>query len=127
MAVYLIMNAKDCEDLSRELYKLSRPNPDPRDVTKYQFGWITHPVDGRVAIQIDLESEVPLENIHPRDLQKLNGLLNKITPGGSGKLAQNVADKPGGTRVKAKDILPDVVFLTEEQMQSDGWFITDEN
>lgn len=126
---YLILEAKDADDLSKELWKLARPNPNPKDVTTHLFGTVTHPVDGRVALQIDLAHQLSLgDTIRPNNLAKLNGLLNKIAPGASSRLANETKDKGKRAAVKIQNILPEITYLTREEMEADGWFaINEEN
>ena len=86
--------------------------------TSMLFGTVTHPQDGRVALQVDLAQVMPLQNAAP-----LAALVDELSDTvGVEEAAQWAASMVGST-VTFADLLPEgVVVYGHEAMEADGWF-----
>ena len=86
--------------------------------TSRLFGTITHPQDGRVAMQVNLAQPMPLQNAAP-----LAALVDELSDTvGVEEAAQMAAGMIGHT-VTFADLLPvGVVLYSREQLEMDGWF-----
>lgn len=111
---------------TRELYKISRPNPDPQDVTTSWFGVVKHPVTGQCALEVpDLNGEETY--VSPQvNLNRLRSLLNPslADPGEVDNIVAEVNLRKG-SRIKFFDLLPTYAkdnIRTREELEADGWF-----
>lgn len=125
----------DADKLSRELYKLSRPDSvrDPKDVTTHLYGIVEHPVDGRVALQIPDDGEYELPIHSEKDSKELAKLYKKFfldrdpnkgdkNKKKKDKVKDNIDNKKGGEKIKTKDMLPFEDFVDQVVLEADGWF-----
>lgn len=117
------------ESVSSAIYRLSRPNPDPRDCTQYACSWHVHPETG--AVLLDFYGVPPL----PVAQQIIeDGLLAQVLDGfvQSGHMTDEdrlaVLDKATqavGTCAEIIDFIPPALAsqaLTREQAEAAGWF-----
>jgi hypothetical protein len=111
---------------TQELYKISRPNPNTKDVTTSWFGVVKHPITGQCALQIpDLNSDDTY--VSPQvNLNRLRALLNPslADPGEVDNIVAQVNIKKG-SRIKFFDLLPAYAknnIRTQAEMDADGWF-----
>jgi hypothetical protein len=104
------------EQTAREFYRLSRPNPDPADITLYLGPYLTH-ADGREAIGLPDET-VPIAPPAPdTELPPFVGLTNAER----NAIGQWIRDQRG-RRANPIDGMPPGRVHTHEQMVTDGWF-----
>jgi len=96
-------------------------HPESVGTTKL-FGTVTHPEDGRVAMQCIMDYPMPLQNADP-----LENLVDELSDTvGVEEAAQWTASMIGNT-VTFGDLLPEGVdVLTKEQLENEGWFETEE-
>ena len=113
--------------LSAGLWKLSRPNAD-NETTQYYSGWITH-ADGRVALHVpddtqpihgksDVAAFLPLITKEGLPQQAIDGFANAIT-NSKGKRLSFLSILQASPTFKAD-------LRTREQLETDGWFPTEE-
>lgn len=128
---YLILGTAndklDADKLSKELYKLSRPDSvrDPKDVTTHLYGIVEHPTTGEVALQIPDDGEYELPIHSEKDSKELAKLYKKffLDKGKTeDKVKDNVDKKKGGDKIKTKDLLPFEDFVDQATMDANGWF-----
>lgn len=108
--------------LSRELYRLSRPVPNPGDVTEYLFGFQSHPVTGKVAMECDAAAVIPVST--QADPSGIVALLDP-SPEQEQEVAGLVAlvESRKGQTLAFGEITPSwVVARTREELEADGWF-----
>ena len=96
-------------------------HPESAGTTKL-FGTVTHPQDGRVAMQCIMDYPMPLQNADP-----LENLVDELSDTvGVEEAAQWAASMIGNT-VTFEELLPEgAVVYSREQMEADGWFETEE-
>lgn len=111
---------------TKELYKISRPVANAKDVTTSWFGVVKHPTTGQCALQIpDLANDDTF--VSPNvNLNSLRSLLNPslADPGEVDNIVQQVNLKKG-QRFKFFDLLPTYAkanLRTQAQMDAEGWF-----
>jgi len=104
--------------LSRELWKISRPVKNDKDVSQYLFGWIKHKDQERYALKVDLEYEI---NIHPsKDVSSIIQMLNDdVSIYELNALASQLDEVD---KIKFKNILP-MTYKTHtfDEMVELGW------
>jgi hypothetical protein len=113
--------AQKAEMISREMYKMSRPNPHPDDVTLYLFGWVEHPVGNMAALEIDEDLDLP---ISPQANQTaLMQMFSKAAnPQAVAELNKKI-DENKGKKVKVKDVLPANLWkFSESELKEMGFF-----
>lgn len=126
------LSEKKAKAYSKGLFKISRPNPDPEDVTKYQSSWYPHESNGTFALEFDEESLLPAdanadstkfdlgdaeENQHWKDL------IDGLSPAEFNALRNN---KSKGKNAKVKDFMPTAItsqLVTKEVAQAQGYQI----
>jgi len=116
------------KELSERLYKLSRPNPDPEDVTTSLIGWVIHPDTGAVMAALPDGLDIPIAI--SSDPKTLSALLTPFVAAGSITTADVTSIETKltiskGSRVPLLDILPAFWIerqQTYEQLKADGWF-----
>ena len=116
------------KELSERLYKLSRPNPDPEDVTTSLIGWVIHPDTGVVMMAFPDGLDLPIEV--SSDPKTLSALLTPFVTAGSITTAdiESIETKltvSKGDRVPLLEILPTFWIerqQTYEQLKAEGWF-----
>ena len=123
-----VKNPAAARALSERLYKLSRPNPDPEDVTTSLIGWVIHPDTGAVMAALPDGLDLPIAV--SSDPKALSALLTPFVTAGSISVAdvtsiETKLTDSKGSRVPLLDILP--TFWVErqqtyEQLKADGWF-----
>lgn len=113
--------AQKAELISREMYKMSRPNPHPEDVTLYLFPWYIHPNTMLAAIYIDDEYNLPIAtNSNQTMLLNIFGLV--ATQAEIDALNDKINNSKGDI-VQIKDVLPqNITKLTEENLINMGFF-----
>jgi hypothetical protein len=106
-----------CIGFSRELFKISRPVSEAEDVTAYLFGWVIHPETGQYALEVDLDTIIP---VHPeKDLTAIISMLNPLAT--AEEIATIVAGM--GSAVRFGDMLPAYVeVISYDTMKQNGWF-----
>ena len=121
-------NPSQAKLLSERLYKLSRPNPNPEDITTCLVSWITHPTTGDVMVCLPDGVDLPVSPLS--DPKILATLLAPFVA--AGKIATGDVDSietklmaAKGERIALLDILPS--FWTDQQQTYDqlkesGWF-----
>ena len=123
-----VSNQQRAKELSEKLFRLSRPNPSPDDVTTSLIGWIVHPTDGRVMA--DIPDGIRLPVAVASDHKILATLLQPFVLAGKITSDDVIAVETKLTQDKGKsvlltDILPDFWIneaQTFEQLKADGWF-----
>ena len=123
-----VSNPARAKELSEKLYALSRPNPDPQDITKSLINWITHLVTG--AVMADIPDGIRLPVAVASDPKILATLLQPFVDTGKITAAdvkqvetKLIEDK--GKNVLLTDLLPDFWLSqsqTYEQLKEAGWF-----
>jgi hypothetical protein len=113
----------EAKELSKRLYRLSRPNPHPDDVTQFLIGWVIHPDTGAVMMEVPDDLDLPIST--DCDSKVLSALFPPIVSALSVAVAETKIAGSKGKRVLLADILPTFWSekqQTEEQMGADGWF-----
>lgn len=110
---------QQAKDVSRELFRISRPVDAPSDVAKYLFGWVEHPTDGRVALRINQDQMIPVA-----DDQDASALVDLLKDDASKQELLGLKELVDSSdRIRFGDIIPSVYDLkTHEEMENDGWF-----
>lgn len=109
-----------CIDLSKQIYKISRPLNDPEQVTQFQFGWINKPDTTDYALQVDLDAMIPVSP--DKNLADLIALLGPDIP--QAEIDQIVATIDGQNPVRFGDIIPVEITVHDEQYMIDnGWIV----
>lgn len=94
----------------------------PTSVSQMLFGNIVHPQDGRVAMEVVMDYPMPLQNAEP-----LAALVNELQDTVGIEQAAFWAASMIGNTVTFEDLLPEgAVVYSREQMDADGWFVTEE-
>jgi len=119
----------EAKKLSESLYRLSRPNPDPDDVTTCLIGWMIHPDTGAVMMMFPDDLDLPIAV--SSNAKILNTVLTPFVAEGSitandVKSIETKLTISKGERVALLDILPAFWIegqQTHEQLEADGWFL----
>jgi len=130
---YLInLSEKKAKAYSKGLFKISRPNPNPEDVTLYKSAWYPHESNGTFALEFDEESLLPADASadsttfdlgDTEENQHWHDLINSLSPAEFNALRNN---KGKGKNVKVKDFMPLVItnnLVTKKEAQSQGYLI----
>lgn len=117
-----LTSGERCIDLSKQIYKISRPLDDPEQITQYQFSWIIHPNTIDYALVVDLDAMIPVSP--DKNLADLIALLgNNIPPE---EIAQIVLTIDNQNPVRFGDIVPVEVPIRDEQYMIDnGWIVVE--
>jgi len=127
-----VSNPQRAKQLTESLYSLSRPNPNPDDVTTSLFSWVTHP-DGRVMADIPDGISLPIAvSSNPKILASLLQpfvLAKAITANDVLQIETTLTNSKGGS-VLLTDILP-AFWLNQqktfEELTELGWFVQEFN
>jgi hypothetical protein len=114
MMKYYILSQSN--NASREFWRLTRPNPDPADITLYLCATLTHP-DGRQAIGVPEEPLYIDPVASDGGLPPLIGLTTQER-----NLVRNWIRDNRGQWVIPTQAIPPARLLTHAQMEADGWF-----
>ena len=110
-----------CKDISEALWTLRRPRAirHPRDVTNRFCGIVVHS-DNRAALKINEDASIRL---HAQlDTTELFESMPEYTDENKALVSTLLAGNQGGS-VSVSEILPDsFVYMTQEEMEEDGWF-----
>ena len=123
-----VASPERAKELSEKLYALSRPNPDPQDITKSLINWITHPETG--AVMADIPDGIRLPVAVASDPKILATLLQPFVDTGKitaadVKQVETKLTQDKGKSILLTDILPDFWLSqsqTYEQLKEAGWF-----
>lgn len=122
---YLIVGTKrEAQQISRENFLLSRPDPDPNDGTLYRSVVLVHPETGEVTVSITETSHAVHQNARA-DTQKTLSLL-AADQRERDKLQVDVVRKRN-SRATMKELLPDSLSITlfsRQEMEAAGWFLS---
>lgn len=111
--------------VSQNIWLLTQPTSSTNSnlVTKYYAGYVVHPVDGRVALNLPDNDDLFINAAASTNtLPDLVGPL--LLPAEKEKMKGDIASNKGKT-IKLKQYLPLSKLgnlRTRAQMQSDGWF-----
>jgi hypothetical protein len=114
-------SAERTMDINRELFRISRPNPDPEDVSVYLLTMITHPSNGKMALGFESTTSIPVSS--SVDVTDLRGMLSEDATeveldGLEGYLYSKI-----GSKVNFETIIPSaIVILTYDDLDQAGWF-----
>lgn len=115
-----LTSGERCIDLSKQIYKISRPLDDPEQITQYQFSWIIHPNTVDYALVVDLDAMIPVSP--DKNLADLIALLGDNIP--PEEIAQIVETINNQNPVRFGDIIPVEVPIRDEQYMIDnGWIV----
>jgi hypothetical protein len=119
--------------ISEELFKISRPPHvrNPRDVSRYVFGWSQHPETdetqpnfGLFALSVDLDYNI---YVHPEN--NLDGLLSlfpEVPEPEKEQLAAYIASS-ATNRFPFGNIIPSTANVRDKAyMDAEGWFPVEE-
>ena len=137
MNYILTKDEKKAKDISKGLWKVRKPVSDPNDVTEFLYGYITHPTDGRTAMQFELADDIPIRS--EEGLQIIaEAFIDPLPENPTVKEQedwvkaidnqQKELEKLGkeldkGKKIKLDKILPkEYVILSQAEMEADGWF-----
>lgn len=130
--MYLILSSPSieyAEDLSRELWMLARPRGiSDNETSQFFCGWYTHPTSGKVALgPVD-----DLLNIHElADVDSFSGLIYaEVNSSDNSRINQDIYSGRGGS-VNVYELLGATGSFadntrTREQLETQGWFPTEE-
>lgn len=96
--------AQKAEEISREMFKVSRPVSNARDISQYMFAWEVHPNGTMAALEIDDDQDLP---VHVQaKLDKLLSYFDKVaTKEEKDTLTEAITGK-AGELAKVADLLP---------------------
>lgn len=126
------LTEKKAKAYSKGLFKISRPNPNPEDVTLYQSSWYPHKSNGTFALELDEESLLPADTFADstkfdlgdiEETQHWKDLIGSLSPAEFNALRNN---KGKGRNSKVKDFMPTAItnnLVTKEEAQSQGYLI----
>ena len=135
MTIYIpISSVENAEFLSRQLYKLTRPESvrAPDDITVFYCGWHVHPETGAVVVALPETETVPVHV--SADTTLLDPLLlpfveqGAITEDDRAAIRTLIAESQGG-QANLVSLLPAfwaAQAMTQEQAKAAGWFAVDE-
>lgn len=135
MTIYVpISSVENAEFLSRQLYKLTRPESvrSPDDVTEFYCGWHVHPETGAVVVALPETETVPVHVL--ADTTLLDPLLlpfveqGAITEDDRAAIRTLIAESQG-EQVNLVTFLPAfwaAQAMTQEQVEVAGWFAVEE-
>ena len=115
--------------ISEELFTISRPPHvrNPRDVSRYVFGWFAHPETdetqpnfGLNALTVDLGYQI---YVHPENnLDGLLALFPEVSEEERAQLAAYIGSS-ATSRFRFGDIIPSTANVRDKDyMDADGWF-----
>jgi len=115
--------------ISEELFKISRPPHvrNPRDVSRYVFGWMPHPETdenspnfGLFALTVDLDYQI---YVHPENnLDGLLALFPEVPEEERAQLAAYIGSSATG-RFRFGNIIPSTANVRDKAyMETNGWF-----
>ncbi len=121
------------EGISEELFKISRPPHvrNPRDVSRYVFGWFAHPETDEAspnfnlnALRVDLDYQI---YVHPENnLDGLLALFPEVPEAEKQQLSAYIASSATG-RFRFGDIIPSTANVRDQAyMEANGWFPEEE-
>lgn len=122
--VYIIINNINspkvyAKELSEELWKILRPNPNQDDVTKYMFENIEHPTSGKIALVVDLDYNILIDSNY--NVTRLKELISDDVDADTRESLESKL--AGKTKIKFSEILPPQYKVeTYESMIQKGWF-----
>lgn len=119
--------------ISEELFKISRPPHvrNPRDVSRYVFGWMRHPETDETqpnfdmhALTVDLDYNI---YVHPENnLDGLLALFPEVPEAEKEQLAAYIASS-ATNRFPFGNIIPSTANVRDKQyMDDNGWFPVEE-
>lgn len=104
--------------INSELYKISRPNPDPKDFGKYFLMSIEH--NGKMALGFTDSDSLPVSNDF--DVTVLKSILQPDAPQQELDMLEIFLTSLIGGRVYFKDIIPSGIQVYTEQEMIDFGF-----
>lgn len=108
-------------EFSRQLYKLTRPHPDPNDVTEFLFGFIENHELEEAALECDPDALIYISpNADPSNLITLLEPTNEQ----SLEMAQilNMIEQAKGNTISFGQLIPSWINLkTKEDLELEGW------
>lgn len=142
MRYILFSSEQTCKDLSRALWRLSRPAPVAEaagDQTQYLFGWHKHPTLSQWALAFDetyqysRHPDVPMMLTAPGDPYGSQALMQTlflpIAADGGNSLQALLTYILTHDVIDTAQVLPHVdptIVKTRAEMDADGWFPTPE-
>lgn len=107
--------------ISKRFYQLTRPNQGS-DVTQYLFGWIKHPVNDSVAIEIDSTFRLPKGTLTATHITNwINETYPTLTTTQRNTLT-NYINQNNVLRISRLIITARLKLWTRAQMEARGWF-----
>lgn len=109
--------------IRKRFYQLSRP-VQGSNVTEFAFGYIKHPTNDSIALEIDTTSTLPKGTLTATDITNwLNETYATLTTTQRNTLT-NYVNQNQRLRISRLILTARIKLWTKEQMQARGWFQT---
>jgi len=106
---------------SKKFYQLSRPNQGS-DVTQYLFGYIKHPTNDSIALEIDSTFYLPKGSISAAEITNwITEFYGTLTTGQRNTVT-NYINSNNLLRISRLIINSRFKLWTKEELQARGWF-----
>lgn len=106
---------------SKKFYQLSRPNQGS-DVTQYLFGYIKHPTNDSIALEIDSTFDLPKGSITATKITNwITEFYGTLTTGQRNTVT-NYINSNNLLRISRLIINSRFKLWTKEELQARGWF-----
>ena len=122
--LYYVVKSADAEarvkNISKFFYKLSRPAE--MDSTKYLFGYVKHPVNDSIALQIDTSITIPRGNLTQAMVDEWVVQVYQSLPNNIRNQLRNYVANNSVLRLSALVLLDRIKLESKQEMERRGWF-----